>query len=65
VDIYIKPDKSRPCFKDISGLIPFTEKEVYIFKSAIESIDENNLLKQNIKKELYTVYKYNISAETL
>lgn len=60
-----KLDKSSPYFKDISELIHFTEEEAYILKSAIESIDENNLLKQNLKKKLYTVYDYNILAETI
>lgn len=60
-----KLDKSSPYFKDISELIHFTEEEAYILKSAIESIDENNLLKQNLKKKLYTVYNYNILAETI
>jgi predicted DNA-binding transcriptional regulator YafY len=65
VDNYIKLDKSSPYFKDISELIHFTEEEAYILKSAIENIDENNLLKQNLKKKLYTVYDYNILAETI
>jgi predicted DNA-binding transcriptional regulator YafY len=60
-----KLDKSSPYFKDISELIHFTEEEAFILKSAIESIDENNLLKQNLKKKLYTVYDYNILAETI
>ncbi len=60
-----KLDKSSPYFKDISELIHFTEEEAYILKAAIESIDENNLLKQNLKKKLYTVYNYNILAETI
>ena len=58
-------DKSSPHFKDISQLIHFTEEEAYILKSAIESIDENNLLKQNLKKKLYTVYNYKILADTI
>ena len=58
-------DKSSPYFKDISQLVHFTEEEAYILKSAIESIDENNLLKQNLKKKLYTVYDYKILAETV
>jgi predicted DNA-binding transcriptional regulator YafY len=52
-------------FKDISQLIHFTEEEAYILKSAIESIDENNLLKQNLKRKLSTVYNYKILAETV
>ncbi len=61
----IRLDKSSPYFKDISELIHFTEEEAYILKSAIESIDENNILKQNLKKKLYTVYDYKILAETI
>jgi predicted DNA-binding transcriptional regulator YafY len=61
----IRLDKSSPYFKEISELIHFTEEEAYILKSAIESIDENNILKQNLKKKLYTVYDYKILAETI
>jgi predicted DNA-binding transcriptional regulator YafY len=64
-DNFIKLDKSSPYFKDISELIHFSEEEAFILKSAIENIDENNLLKQNLKKKLYTVYSYNILAETI
>ena len=52
-------------FKDISQLIHFTKEEAYILKSAIESIDESNLLKQNLKKKLHTVYDYRILADTV
>ena len=58
-------DKSSAYFKDISSLVHFTEEEAWILKSAIESIDENNLIKQNLKKKLYTVYDYRILAETV
>lgn len=60
-----KLDKSSPYFKDISQLIHFTDEEAYILKSAIESIDETNLLKQNLKRKLYTIYNYKILAETI
>ncbi|MDD2246746.1 MAG: WYL domain-containing protein [Proteiniphilum sp.] len=65
VNKYIKLDSSSQYFRDISELIHFTEEEAYILKSAIESIDDNNLLKQNLKKKLYTVYDYKILAETI
>lgn len=58
-------DKSSPYFKDISKLVHFTEEEAYILKSAIESIDENNLLKQNLKKKLYTIYDYKFVADVV
>ena len=64
-DEVVRLDKSSPYFKDISQLVHFTEEEAYILKSAIESIDESNLLKQNLKKKLYTVYDYKILADTV
>lgn len=62
---YFRIDKSSPYFKEISSLVHFTEEEAWVLKSAIESIDENNLIKQNLKKKLYTVYNYRILAETV
>lgn len=58
-------DKSSPYFKDISSLIHFTEEEAWILKAAIESIDETNLIKQNLKKKLYTIYDYKILADAV
>ena len=49
---YIKLDKQSPYFKDISQLVHFTDEEAHILKSAIESIDENNVIKQNLKSKL-------------
>ena len=60
---YVRIDRESPYFKDISQLVHFTEEEAYILKSAIESIDENNVLKQNLKKKLYSVYNYKILAD--
>lgn len=60
---YIKLDKQSPYFKDISQLVHFTDEEAHILKSAIESIDENNVIKQNLKSKLYSVYDYKILAE--
>lgn len=56
-------DKSSPYFKDITRLVHFTEEEAYILKRAIESIDENTLLKENLKAKLYKVYDYQILSE--
>lgn len=56
-------DKSSPYFKDISGLVHFTEEEAYILKRAIESVDGNTSLKQNLKEKLYKVYDYDILSE--
>lgn len=58
-------DKSSDYFRDISSLVHFTEEEAWVLKNAIESIDETHLIKQNLKKKLYTVYNYRILAETV
>ena len=61
----IRLDKESPHFKDISQLIHFTEEEAVILKSAIENIDDDNLLKQNLKRKLYSVYDNKTLADTV
>ncbi len=61
----IRLDKESPHFKDISQLIHFTEEEAVILKNAIESIDDTNLLKQNLKRKLYSIYDNRILADTI
>ena len=56
-------DRESKYFKEISELVHFTEEEAYILKNAIESIDENNILKQNLKSKLYSVYNYKMIAD--
>ena len=48
---------------DISQLVHFTEEEAYILKRAIESVDGNTSLKQDLKRKLYKVYDYDILSE--
>ena len=60
---YYSLDKSSPYFKDITSLVHFTEEEAYILKRAIESVDGNTSLKQDLKKKLYKVYDYDILSE--
>jgi predicted DNA-binding transcriptional regulator YafY len=62
---HIRLDKESPHFKDISQLVHFTEEEAAILKSAIENIDDTNLLKQNLKRKLYSVYDNKILADTV
>ncbi len=64
-DGIIRLDKESPHFKDISQLVHFTEEEAVILKRAIESIDDTNLLKQNLKRKLYSVYDNKILADTI
>ncbi|MDE5637575.1 MAG: WYL domain-containing protein [Alistipes sp.] len=61
----IRLDKASPHFKDISQLVHFTEEEAVILKNAIESIDDTNLLKQNLKRKLYSVYDNRSLADTV
>lgn len=56
--------KSRP-FKEIDELIHFTQEEALILKKAIDSIDDSNTLKMNLKKKLYSLYDYPFLADVL
>ena len=44
--------------KEISDLVHFSTEEAYILHRAIDSIDSNTALKQNLKKKLYNLYNY-------
>ncbi len=61
----IRIDKESPHFRDISQLVHFTEEEALILKSAIENIDDTNLLKQNLKRKLCSVYDNRTLANTV
>ncbi|WP_418423734.1 helix-turn-helix transcriptional regulator [Alistipes sp.] len=61
----IRLDKESPHFRDISQLVHFTEEEAVILKSAIENIDDTNVLKQNLKRKLYSVYDNKTLADTV
>lgn len=50
-------------FKELEDLIYFTREEAYILKAAIESINENTILKQNLKKKLYSIYDFKMVAD--
>ena len=64
-DNCIRLDKESPHFKDISQLVHFTEEEAVILRRAIESIDDTNMLKQNLKRKLYSVYDSGTLADTI
>lgn len=61
----IRMGKESPFFKDISQLIHFSEEEAYIIHQVIEGVDNNNLIKQNLKRKLASVYNNKIIAETI
>ena len=62
---HIRLDKESPYFKDISQLVHFTEEEAVILRRAIESIDDTNMLKHNLKRKLYSVYDSKTLADTV
>lgn len=55
----------NPELKDISNLIHFTKEEAYIVNQLIDAIDNTNLLKQNLKKKLATVYNFTNVADSV
>lgn len=52
-------------FKELSDLIHFTKEEAYILKASIEGIDENTVIKQNLKKKLYSIYDFKMVADVV
>lgn len=50
--------KIEPEFKEISELLHFSEEEAIILNHAISSIDDNNLMKTNLRKKLYSLYDF-------
>ncbi len=53
-----KIDKKSPYFKELSDLLHFTEEEAFILSKAIHSIDNVNIIKNNLIKKLYSLYDF-------
>jgi predicted DNA-binding transcriptional regulator YafY len=53
---FLSPRKGR--LKDISDLVHFNHEEAFILRKAIDSITGENMLKQNLKKKLYSIYNF-------
>jgi predicted DNA-binding transcriptional regulator YafY len=51
--------------KDISDLVHFSPEEAFILHRAIDSIDDDTILKQNLKRKLYSLYNYPWLAELI
>lgn len=52
-------------FKAISELLHFSEEEAYVLTKAIHSIDDNNILKENLSKKLYSICEGKKFIETI
>lgn len=58
-------DKTSPYFREIDELLHFSKEEAYILQKAIHSIDNENLLKQNLINKLYALYDFDRVADTV
>ncbi len=58
-------DKKSPYFKEISELLHFSKEEALILQNAIHSINDENLLKQNLVKKLYALYDFDRVPDTI
>lgn len=60
-----KIGKESPYFKDISQLVHFTDEEAHIVNQLIEGLDDTNMLKQNLRKKLTSVYNCTSMANSI
>ena len=60
-----KLGKESRYFKEISQLIHFTDEEAHIVNQLIEGLDNTNMLKQNLRKKLTSVYNCTAMAESV
>lgn len=58
-------NKESPYFQEISELLHFSREEAHILYDAIHSINNENLLKQNLIRKLYSLYESNNIARTI
>lgn len=62
-DDYYHLSTESKYFKEISQLVHFTEEEAYIVNRLIDNLDDTNLLKQNLRKKLASVYNFSGLAD--
>ena len=57
--------KESRYFKDISQLIHFTDEEAHIINQLIGGLDDTNMLKQNLRRKLSSVYNCTSLANSI
>lgn len=57
--------KESKYFDDISQLVHFTYEEAYIVNQLIDALDDTNMLKQNLRKKLASVYNCTSLADCI
>ena len=60
-----KLGKESQHFQDISQLIHFTDEEAHIVNQLIAGLDDTNMLKQNLRKKLTSVYNCTSMASSI
>lgn len=60
-----KLGKESRYFKDISQLVHFTDEEAHIVNQLIEAMDDTNMLKQNLRRKLTTIYDCTSMAQSI
>ena len=60
-----KLSKESRYFKDISQLVHFTDEEAHIVNQLIEALDDTNMLKQNLRRKLTTIYDCTSMAQSI
>ena len=60
-----KLGKESRYFKDISQLVHFTDEEAHIFNQLLDGLDDTNVLKQNLRRKLTTVYNSTAMAASI
>jgi predicted DNA-binding transcriptional regulator YafY len=60
-----KLGKESRYFKDISQLVHYTDEEAHIVNQLIEALDDTNMLKQNLRRKLTTIYDCTSMAQSI
>ncbi len=55
--------KESRFFKDISQLVHFTEEEAFMVNSLIDDLDNTNVIKENLRSKLATIYRFTSIAD--
>ena len=60
-----KLGKESRYFQDISQLVHFTDEEAHIVNQLIAGLDDSNMLKQNLRRKLSSVYNCTSMANSI
>lgn len=64
-DGFYRVNKEEGEGKTIADLLHFSEEEAWILSKAIHSVEDNNIMKQNLVKKLYALYDFDRVAESI